>query len=256
MLNSSVFSYSPDLKESLIEREIINRITLLAHFLQNRGYEVASYSEKAFNKLSSASPEKKVKALDQLKNLDWLYARPMGFIEPELPHDNIHPERYLVEKAMSFYNLGLRDDFWKTVEPHDIIEIYNDEGIQVFRTFNFFNTSGYSLTDLLINEWYVLWERPKFVLQEIFKYSEGILSGTMKGVTKMTVPEHIVKEIYSGNEEMLDFTPRSLLVQFGDICPLYNSKDSSEERVRGIIVSSTCRTNTMGSEETKKVVIF
>lgn len=259
--NIENFSFVPriaDSKSLHLDQQIINKISLLVHFLKAQGYRVQTYSQKGLEKLSLYSVEKKEKALEQLEKLNWLYSTPIHNPEIDVPEtpDNRHPEMHLVNLALGFYNLELRDDFWATVDPHDILEIYNDESLQLFRTFNFFETSGYSLTDLLINEWYVLWERPKFILQEVFKYSDGILSGNMQGVIKMTIPEHIVKEIYNGTDEMLDFTPRSLIVQFGNICALYDSENKEDKKVKGIIVSSRCVTNTMGREETKKVVIF
>ena len=240
------------------DQQMIDSIDDISTFLESKGFPVAAYSAKAAQKFSTFEESKKIKAVLQLSTLNNLLKNSMNPFEKDLPrpHDDIHPEKSLVEMAMRFYNLKLRDDFWATVGPEDILEIYNDEGIQVFRTFNFFNASSYSLTDLLVNEWYVLWERPKFVLQKMFEYSNGILSGEMKGVVKMDIAKHIVKEIYSAAEELAGFTPRSTLVEFGHICALYNADDDKDQKVRGIIVSSRGYPNTLGKEDTKKVIVF
>lgn len=238
------------------DKQILQIIEFISRQVSTYGYSVLPYSQGSLGKLSSFDQAKKIRALEQLEKLGKLLnssfesaAVPMPIVDP------VHSEKNLVDKALSFYNFQLKNDFWKTVEPHDIIEIYNDEGIQLFRTFNFFETSGYSLTDLLVNEWYVLWERPKYILQEIFKYSHGILTGEMSDVTKMTIPKHLVKEIYKGHDDMQFFTARSTLVEFSHICPLYD-KENKTDRVVGIIVSSKATPNTIGDEETKKVIIF
>lgn len=247
-----------ELQFSSHDQNMIDCIDAISGFLETHGFPVAPFSFKAAAKFRSFEEARKQKAVLQLMTLNKILNNSVSPFEKDLPkpHDDIHPEKSLVETAMRFYNLKLRDDFWAKVSPDDILEIYNDEGIQVFRTFNFFNASSYSLTDLLVNEWYVLWERPKFVLQKMFEYSNGIMSGEIKGVVKMDIAKHIVKEIYSASEELVGFVPRSTLVEFGHICPLYNSDDDNDQKVRGIIVSSRGYPNTLGSEDTKKVIVF
>ncbi len=248
-----------DFEKSIHDQQIISHVESISSFLERESqYDVAPFSNQALLKFKSLEESKKEKAVQQLKILNQLLLSTYSFIEKDIPKEFPlpHPERFLVEKALQFFDLKLRDDFWATVQPHDILEIYNEDGIQVFRTFNFFETSGYSLTDLLINEWYNLWERPKFVLQRIFEYSNGIMSGEMTGVVKMDISKHIVKEIYSATDELAGFTPRSTLVEFGHICPLYNPKNNFDSKVTGIIVSSTAQTHTMGSEDTRKVILF
>ncbi len=254
-ISENLFEF--DFHKTALDHEILNKVQEISGFLQTQGQNVAPFSNQALSKFQKFEELRKAKAVDQLNRLSQLLHTSMNPFEKEIPAESeVHPEKHLVESAMKFYNLKLRDDFWKTVEPHDILEIYNDEGIQVFRTFNFFSTSGYSLTDLLVHEWYVLWERPKFVLQKIFEYSNGILSGEIKGVVKMDIPKHVVKEIFSETEALVGFEPRSTLVEFGHICALFNAEDDHDSKVKGVIVSSRGYPNTIGAEETKKVIIF
>ncbi len=257
MQSLSANHFEFDFHKTALDYEILSRVEEISGFLQKQGHDVAPFSNQALRKFQSFEEPRKAKAVDQLSRLNQLLQGSMNPFEKELPPvSEIHPEKHFVEAALKFYDLKLRDDFWKTVEPHDILEIYNDEGIQVFRTFNFFTSSSYSLTDLLVNEWYVLWERPKFVLKRIFEYSNGILSGEMKGVIKMDIPKHVVKEISSASEELVGFTPRSTLVEFRHICALFNDQDDHDPKVKGILVSSRGYPNTIGAEETKKVIIF
>ncbi len=255
--NISANLFELDFHKTALDHEILRSVQEISGFLQKQGHNVAPFSNQALGKFQTFEEPRKAKAVNQLSRLNQLLQSSMIPLEKELPSiSEVHPEKNLVEAALKFFNLKLRDDFWKTVEPHDIIEIYNDEGIQVFRTFNFFTNSSYSITDLLVNEWYVLWERPKFVLQKIFEYSNGILSGEMKGVIKMDIPKHVIKEISSESEALVGFTPRSTLVEFSHICALFDDKDDHDEKVKGILVSSRGYPNTFGAEETRKVIIF
>jgi hypothetical protein len=257
MLDTSLLKIADDVHTNAGIHYILDKAQNLSSYLKLCGYIVPPFSELAEKKLGRL-PESQIQKVNyNINALNQILALSLNNSDtgtPEIPL--IHPERNLIEKALQFYNLKIRHDFWATVQPHDIVEIYNDEGIQIFRSFNFFETSGYSLTDLLVNEWYVLWERPKFILQEIFRYSNGIFSGEMNQVTRMAIPKHVVKEIYSGTDEMLNFTPRSTLVEFGYVCPLYTTQNPEDSKAKGMIVTSTASTNTMGAEETKKVIIF
>lgn len=241
----------------LQDKQILQMVEFISRRLSNDGYSVIPYSQASLGKLVAFTPAQKQRACEQLEKLANIIdaSHVTTQVEPNPDVESIHPEKNLVDRALNFYNFKLKDDFWKTVEHHDIIEIYNDEGIQLFRTFNFFETSGYSLTDLLTNEWYLLWERPKTILEAIFKYSQAVMAGELPGVTKMDVPKHIVKEIYKGFDDMCSFEPRSTFVEFSHVCPLYDKQENTD-KVAGLVVSSKATRNTYGAEETKKLIIF
>lgn len=237
-------------KFSKLEMDIVKEVNFLAGFMSEQSLPVVPNSDSAFGKLAELPDSKKHQIFQYLKNLNYLCLN--GYEpDPESPSSE-YPEKKLVEKALSFFKLRLKNtEFWKDVQFSDLIEIYDENGYQIFRSFNFFHTCGYSLMDVLTNEWYVLWERPKFVLNAMLNCANEVLEGKRMGVTPMGVPTHIVKEIYSGTDAA-DFVPRSILVDFGNICPLYNDQDS----IGGFILNSTCKIHTLGEAETRNVLIL
>lgn len=163
-----------------------------------------------------ALPEKQ-----QEKILSYLRAQNSILAAVAVPTFNeIHPEKGLVEQALDFYGLEVRDDFWRTVDRNDLIEIYNADQVQIFRSLNFFKISSYSLLDLLVHEWYVLWERPQQVLNELVATARNLLHGAAPGLQKLHVPVHVLKEAYCPDDEG-GYQLISVRNELGHLCPLY-----------------------------------
>jgi len=234
-----------------IDNQILEAIQGHVEQLARRSISLKAVSQKSLATLATLDEVKKRSILDRLEKMSYLSFHEVSGI-PEVEDPEQHPERRLVERALSFYGLELRDEnFWKNVKFDDVIELYNEDGNQVFRTLNFFKTCGYSLLDLLTHEWYVLWERPKFVMNSMFESANKVFSGEYTSSNPMNVPQHIVKEVFNGTDA-LDFAPRSALINFGVICPVFDS----EGRPAGFLINCSARLQTIGEEETRKVRII
>ncbi len=231
-----------------IDREILKEADIFVNALKKSQYSIKTDSNNSYYKLSQLDLNKKDQILKYLKITNSISSQ---FFNQLNPAREEYPEKNLIYQALNFFKLNLKDEqFWKEVDFTDTVEIYDVNGYQVFRTFNFFDTTGYSLMDILTNEWYVLWERPKYVMSGMLEQAADVLSGK-RGFSKMNLPPHIVKEVYSGTDA-LDFIPRSLMVEFGHVCPLY--KDDG--RIDGFILNSKVKIHTMGESETKKVFMI
>lgn len=243
--------YPQELKKtSVLENSIIDKSHQISNLLKYFNVHISPYSSQAISQIYKSSEANKLQIISNLDRTFQIIANTPDIDSPcESP---LHPEHNLITKALSFYELNLKDDFWKTLEKDDTVEIYNSDGIQIFRTFNFFKASGYSLLDLLNNEWFILWERPKFVLQRLMEYATNILSGKMTGVIEMQVPSHVVKEI--SDHESKQKTSRAILVQFRYVCPLYTGPNNST--IGGFICSSKLNLVSTGQQNTDKVVIL
>lgn len=215
---------------SSLELSIIADLQKVAQIVKSQGYECRAYSPKALVNLQALPTEKKEVLAKQLS----LVLTVVNITsDVEIPADH-HDERRYIEQAIGLYDLELRDEgFWKQLEKDDVIEVYSSENIQLFRTFNFFKISSYSLLDLLTNEWYVLWERPSFVLNACIEAAQSVLEGQTQKTTPINARRHILKEIY--NDESIDFKCSSILVDPGVICPLY--KKGSHHEVSGFLFS-------------------
>lgn len=228
-LNTAVdVSFSP------IESALITDLEILAGIIRKHGYKCRAYSPKALVKLRTIADEQKQLLAKQIKHILYIVSYTP---EVEIPVGE-HSERRYVEQALKMYELDVEDGFWKKLGNDDVIEVYSTENIQLFRTFNFFKISSYSLLDLLTNEWYHLWERPSFVMETIIESVNEIVQGRMKATTPVTFARHIVKEIY--NDDSIDFDCSSVLVEPGVMCPLY-AKGTKEVKgflftLRGTVV--------------------
>lgn len=228
-----------------LDSKVIELLEKVASISQEYGHSVDAYTQKALSKLASLPIEKKEDLIRKLQNTINIAA---GSIEIE---KDGHVEKRHVEQALEMYGFELRDqDFWKKVGKDELIEMYNTENIQIFRTFNFFATSSYSILDLLTYEWYSLWERPSGTFESMFKVVGAIFSGEVKGPVSAEVPEHVISEIFNSADQE-HFISRSSLCKFGIICPIYNKVDG---QIAGLLV--TARVTPLVTGEQAKSISF
>lgn len=120
----------------------------------------------------------------------------------------------LLAHSLKRANLFAIEDVRQFLTTDNIVEIYNLDHIQIFRSINFFDYCNYSVLDLLAREWFDLYER----LSSITEYAMREFLETLKGGTlrKLTVPQHILKE--------RDSNPRGIFhFDFQYCCPLFSA---------------------------------
>lgn len=110
-------------------------------------------------------------------------------------------------------NLFALEDVKGFVADNHIVEVYNLDHIQLFRSINFFDYCNYSMLDLLAREWFDLYDR----LSSITDYAMNEFLGTIASgkLHKLTVPLHILKERDSSPRGVFNF-------DFQYCCPLYS----------------------------------
>lgn len=85
-------------------------------------------------------------------------------------HDNLAVLRFAISKL----GLEMPDELFDRVRHSDLCEIYNENHLQVFRSFNFFDACNYSLLQLVTFPWYELWERPASIERKIAAAANAI----------------------------------------------------------------------------------
>lgn len=226
-MNFQVSNTALDLNLSPLELMVMTDLQKVAQMVRVQGYNCRAYSPKSIERFRALPEDKKEVLAQQLKSVIALI---LNCSEIEAPADE-HPEKIYVEHAVKFNNLELRDkEFWNKLEKDDVIEVYSSENIQLFRTFNFFKISSYSLLDLLTLEWFLLWERPSFVLNGLIQAATEMMQGQMKSATQLDSKRHILKEIY--NDDTIGFKCSSVLVDPGLACPLY---EPGSDQVKGFL---------------------
>jgi len=225
-----------------VEPLLISQLEGISAKIFDLGYPSRPYSRKSLQIYALMSATKKIEFKRQLDSMVKL----LNVYNPDknAAYD-IHPEESAIDLALKFFGLEMRDDFWKVVSQNDILEIYNIDQIQIFRTLNFFKITGYSLLDMLTIEWFELWHRSSLVLQNFMKFSNDVYQSKLgPGVHPVNLPEHVVKEIYN-TYELTEFSERIALAKFKFMCPLYAPGSSA---VQGVILSSQGRLLALGQE--------
>ncbi len=211
-------------------KSIIAVLTRFSELLAKCGYEVRVYSESALIKLQEVPFEKKQTIISHYEKLcSWL----QGELEKPLSTDDL--ELRCLKRALDHYGIAPHDDFWKTVEQNQIIELYGDDMVQLYRSLNFYEITGYSLLDVSVYEWYVLWSRPKQALEMMTTYIQETLS-SFTSVERVKIPQHVIREIH--NSSLAEtFIPRASLAEFLNIGTLRPNRPNALIQ-NGFIISS------------------
>lgn len=104
----------------------------------------------------------------------------------------------LEDKRASWYvinQLGVRppSDLYSKLEDGDYVEIYDQQGIQVFRNLEFCNLTSYSLEQIISYSWDELYDRKTYIFDQIYKSFTLAFSGALN-TFEPEVDEHIVTE--------------------------------------------------------------
>jgi hypothetical protein len=231
---------------SAIALKITRQIDHAHNLLLQRGYPTRAYTKSGVETLMGFDESKQLQVLDNTKKLLGILNSIEPEPEPGVDIEEIVDEVALAKKALSCFGFTVKDKTWEQKAQNRIIEIYNHQGVQLHRSLNFFKTCGYSLLDLCVNEWYVLWERPSKVMAQLNEIVGQVMSGASRPSTEMPVGPHVVRETYDDGTTQ-PFLPRSIVVQFRDMYPTFNALDE----ICGFIVTSEARLLSVGDEALK-----
>lgn len=120
------------------------------------------------------------------------------------------------------------DDLFSQLEEGDVIEIYRNDGIQVFRNLNFHDICSYELPELFIYKWDQLYFRKQEHSQMVAHCAYKIFSGEQSGLLDFTQNgSHFIYELFS---------PKKLKLKI-QIKYFYPLKNKSGQIEYGICVS-------------------
>ncbi|MCM0605937.1 MAG: hypothetical protein KA715_07580 [Xanthomonadaceae bacterium] len=192
------------------------------------GYDVLPYSDSTLENLSKVAQLKKEQLISDFDC--W-----SQWIEPLDPTKSYENEITLLKLALEKNGFAADEEFIKQISKDDIVEFYNEDMIQLFRSFNFYKITGYSILDISTLEWFKLWERSQQVLEGL----GGELMATLAEyipVKSFDTKAYTVREIYNSSNSAA-FKPRASLltpVKLGSLKPL----TTSIHRKKGFICTS------------------
>lgn len=220
--------------------EIIQQVELIYGLISRASIPVRPYTPKSIQILLSLNREKKVKIRQHLQSWSSILMSADGPLEKV-------DERHMANKALGYFNFRLKNYDWQDTSSDQIIEIYNPEGIQLYRSLNFFKTCGYSLLDLCVNEWLVLWERPKAVIDKMFSAVKDIISGQRTNYKFDEIGPHLIRETYDDGTTQ-PFQPMAAIVEFKNIYPAYSL---DKKYIIGFVCTSVAKVIAVGDETLK-----
>jgi hypothetical protein len=169
--------------------------TELAKITAEHGYNLNAVSDRGLNKFKTLPQPQQLGIIQALEGYV-LQIRSALNDKINIIGDNSKHAWWAMAK------LGLRcpDDLFEKIKATDVIEIYNQDSIQIFRSFEMFQFLSYSLSDIFAHEWTDLYTRDEFVFNRMFNLVGEILSGKVTGVINPNFPPHIVEEKFSNKK--------------------------------------------------------
>lgn len=120
----------------------------------------------------------------------------MDVVEPTREDPGLEDSPSVLKLALDYYGLKTSKRFFETLERDDLVEIYTLDHFQIFRTFNFYKLSNYSLEDILLNEWYKLYKRPAHVTDQLMAHVNLHLEQNLE-YSEFDIEPHIMSEIFA-----------------------------------------------------------
>ena len=129
-----------------------------------------------------------------------------GLLEENIPASgiNLSQEVRLLKLALEKFGLKIKDPgFIERLDEGDIIEVYNSEGIQLYRSWSFFKICSYSLVDLLVYDWNTLYERPVSIVNSLMELAPKLFQPETMTVP-YGLPDYILIERYRERNRALN----------------------------------------------------
>ncbi|MGE4130049.1 MAG: hypothetical protein AB7F86_00340 [Bdellovibrionales bacterium] len=100
---------------------------------------------------------------------------------------------------MAIKEMGMRppSDLFSHITADNVIEFHNQDGIQIFRNFHFYQYCSYSLEELYCFPWSTLYSRNEEALNSLLRIFGSFYCGEMKTGVRTGIAPHIIEEIYS-----------------------------------------------------------
>ncbi|WP_409477603.1 hypothetical protein [Pseudobdellovibrio sp. HCB154] len=245
MLAAEIQKY--DLQEESILQDPVNvklleALTRFADLLTIYGYNVRICSKGSLLKLSETPNKKKYQMTAYFEQ--W-----SNWIDPGPSREPIEDiELKCLKKALHHYGLKASDDFLRTIAKDQIVEVYGDEMIQLYRSLSFFQITGYSLLDIIVHEFYHLWERSTKAIESTIADCNAVLDGNLP-LKAFTISRQIIRETNQGGVVQEPFVNRAILANFINIGSLVSVNDDMIHGVaRGVICTSTAEIIAMGDD--------
>lgn len=191
--------------------QVIREIELVAQVIQSLGFPVLSTREDFQRIRCGLSTEQLVKLETQLRPtalfMNSIVAE-SGELIPESGRSV--DELQFLRRYLSHQRMAVPGDLENFITPGDIIEVYDSEGIQHYRSFNFFELCTYSLEEIFTYEWWHLYERNEFVTRNLVNQFIKIFQEN-SGPQLVDFPTHVARELWSPGRSTIRIKQKALI---------------------------------------------
>ncbi len=105
--------------------------------------------------------------------------------------------------ALSTMGLLPPSDLFARLKPNAVIEIYDLQGLQIWRNFNFMRVCSYTLEEIYSIEWFKRYKRDEKYTEECVKNVTSLLSGETSEVYKPDMSLQVMEETCSQDRLMI-----------------------------------------------------
>ncbi len=224
----------------LMFESVLNQMAQI--FLKN-GRSVVTFHDKSLKVFSKLSVEmqKKVStdARVYLETLE-LFEK----IESETKATDLainQGYQMLLWAALKYFGLRPTSDLFGYLTEDKIVEVYDAQGLQIWRNFNFFSVCGYSLEEMFCYTWMERYERNDEVMLQIGALMSRLVSGDRE--TIHCGIHNQLRELKSSEKLIID-------AHHEFISPLYNSYNAYS----GFVVISSAKLFTGANQAASSVV--
>lgn len=168
------------------------------------------YHDPALVHYSALSDERKTAALERLR----VYHQSLASME-NAGHaiDNSSRSLWHALKTLGFTP---DSEIFSKFENDDVIEVYDSNGTQMWRNFNYMKICSYTLEELLCHDWPTLYWRDEKLTENLVKLMVDTVSSGTRGPNFIDVDYHLVEECFSVEKFRLK-------VRHDYICPLFRT---------------------------------
>ncbi|MGE5085682.1 MAG: hypothetical protein ACM3MG_05230 [Bacillota bacterium] len=160
----------------------------LSYLIEKEGWVVRPYSHPGMNFF------KKLTSSERL----WTTNRLSDYLEicrqTHKSGNQIKDARLLVRQGLQHFGFSCDVQVEDYIQPEYVVEFYGLDHRQIFRTFNFFEYTSYTVEDIYCQHWFDLYKREEAVTQFLIDSVQPLLAGKMKEPLYYKCPEHIIEE--------------------------------------------------------------
>ncbi|HEX7673274.1 MAG TPA: hypothetical protein VF412_03835 [Bdellovibrio sp.] len=160
----------------------------LSHLIENEGWAVRPYQSSTLPYFQALSDDLQDGVLKQIQDYLLICKKTMAEGYP------IKDARFLVNKALEHYSMSFHEDVDELIEEGHAVEFYSLNHMQIFRTFNCFEYTSYTIEDMYCRPWYSLYEREDKIAEQLMVLAAPVLRGEYDGIMRLEVPPHFITE--------------------------------------------------------------